>query len=160
MRRLIGLSAFILTAALLAALVVPLFGGSTALANGPADHTLPPDDVDVDTNPCTGLVTTITISWTKFVLHETLDASGGGHFTVTGVATITTADGFSGRLTFWAGGNFNGGGSEETFTQSATLRNGSGSVVVARGVFHITEKDGVPVVEFDRESLECLGKPI
>jgi len=149
------LAAFGLTLALVA-LVVP-----AALAKGPADHTLPPDEVFEDVNPCTGEVTTVTFSYKKAVFHENVDSAGGLHFTFTGTGTASTADGFSGRFTVWPGANFVAGGNVgvETFTFSATLRNGSGQLANVHVVAHITVVDGMPVVVVEREIFECMGKP-
>ncbi len=149
------LAAFPLTLALVA-LVVP-----AALASGPADHTLPPDEVFQDVNPCTGEVTTVTLSYKKAVFHENVDSAGGLHFTFTGTGTVSTADGFSGRFTVWPGANFVAGGSVgvETFTFSATLRDGSGQLANVHFVGHITVIDGTPVVVVEREIFECVGKP-
>lgn len=149
------LTAFGLTLALVA-LTVP-----AALASGPADHTLPPDEVFEDVNPCTGELTTVTQSYKTAVFHENVDSAGGLHFTFTGTGAITTTDGFSGRFTVWAGANVVAGGdvAVETFTFSATLRNGSGQLVNAHFVVHISVIDGTPVVEVEVDSLECRGKP-
>ena len=150
-------------AALLVAMALPLFAGGQAFANGPADHTLPDDFVDEDVNPCTSAMTTITVSFTKAVVHETLDASGGVHFTFAWMGTFTTADGFSGPVTVSFASNAGSGGSgleEFTITTSGPGGDGSGSLVNTHGVGHGTLKDGSPVVEFEKWSLEeCLGKP-
>jgi len=158
MRRFMLLSALVATVALVAG----LWTVGNVYAGAPADHTLPPDDVFDDINPCTGEVTTITQSYKTAVVHFTDDASGGGHFTFTGTGTITTADGFSGRFTVWPGANGGSGGSnleEETFTFSATLRGPGGQVANVHFVGHVTVKNGEPVVVIDREIFECVGKP-
>jgi hypothetical protein len=148
------LAALPLTLAL-GALLVP-----TALASGPADHTLPPDASFEDVNPCTGELTTVTQSYRTAAFHETVDSSGA-HFTFTGAGAITTTDGFSGRFSESGGANFVAGGdvAVETFRFSATLRNGSGQLVNATFVVHITVVDGTPVAEVELDSVECRGKP-
>lgn len=140
----------------LVALSVPV-----ALASGPADHTLPPDEVFEDVNPCTGELTTVTQSFKTAVFHETVDLTGGLHFTFTGTGVISTTDGFSGRFSVSAGANLVAGGdvAGETFRFSATLRNGSGQLVNAQFLVHVTVIDGAPVVEVVMDSLQCRGKP-
>jgi hypothetical protein len=137
---------------------------SLTLATGamadPAVHLDMPDDVFTDVNPCTGQETTITQSFKSFVLREGADAAGGFHVTGTGVGTVTTTDGFSGRFTFWFG--FNGASSgteEETFTNSNTLGNGSGQRVVITVVSHVTFANGVVRVEHEFGNFKCVGKP-
>ena len=155
MRRLILLPALVATVALVAG----LWTGGSVYAGGPADHTLPPDEVSDDINPCTGAVTTLTLSYKTAVVHFTDDASGGGHFTFTATGTITTADGFSGRFTIWPGENDRSNVTAATFTFSATLQGPDGQAVNVHGLFHITVKNGEPVVEFEKEIFECVGKP-
>ena len=136
------------------------------VSSGPsqADHTLPPDGSFDVFNPCTGQPTTLTEHYLKFVYHENMDETGGVHFTLTGVIETTTVDGFSGRETFWMGGNFGPGHSdieEQTGTLSNTLGNGSGQRIVVHFLVHIVFKDGVPVVVRDGPpSVECRGKPV
>ena len=152
MRRL--LAAFPLTLALIA-LTVP-----AALGNGPADHTLPPDASFEDVNPCTGELTTVTQSYTTAVFHET-DSAGGFHFSFSGAGVISTTDGFAGRFSESGSGNLVAGGDVgvETFRFSATLRNGSGQVVTAHFLFHVTVIDGTAVAEVELDNLACRGKP-
>ena len=126
-------------------------------------HSLPPDLVFNVLNPCTGSPVTLRRHTIKFVYHENLDATGGGHFTVTSVIEITTSDGFSGRETVTTGGNFGAGHSgvqEQRYTDSQTAGDGSGRRVVVHGVMQVVFKDGVPVVEYSGLSLECRGKPV
>ena len=143
--------------------VVALASLSVAAGAGaaPAVHIDVPDDVFTDVNPCTGELTTITYSYKMFVIREEPDAAGGFHVTGTGVGTITTADGFSGRFTLWFG--FNGthsGRSESTFTNSNTLRDGSGRVILVTFLNHITYVEGGDViVEREQVNFKCVGKP-
>jgi hypothetical protein len=136
--------------------------GVASVANAANDHTLPPPNVFEDINPCTGELTIITETFKKSVFHFSEDANGGIHVTGTGVVLIETADGFSGRETFWFGENSGVGGGDNgasTFTFSATLGDGSGQKVVIHIVAHVTIVDGEVVVEFENDSFECLGKP-
>lgn len=145
--------------ALLGVLLVAVALPAGAIAD-PAVHELPPDDVFQDVNPCTGQVTTITQHFTKFVVREGADAAGGFHVTGTGVGTLTTADGFAGRFTFWFG--FNGtasGTSVDTFTNSNTLTNGSGQRVLVTVAAHVTSVDGEITVEHELVNFKCVGKP-
>lgn len=126
----------------------------------PAVHDVPPDETFTDVNPCTGQLTTITQHYTKFVIREGADAAGGFHVTGTAVGTLTTADGFAGRFTFWFG--FNGtqsGTSVETFTNSNTLGNGSGQRVLVTIAAHVTSVNGVITVEHELVNFKCVGKP-
>jgi hypothetical protein len=139
----------------------PATGNLTAAA---ADHTLPPDVIIPDVpSICPGGPVTVTLHFVQFIYHENLDATGGGHFTSTGVFEITTSDGFSGRGRISMGGNFGPGHSgiaEQTFTETVTAGDGSGQRVVVHHVMHVVFKDGVPIVEFAIDRIECLGKPV
>lgn len=133
---------------------------AASAAADPAVHELPPDETFTDVNPCTGQTTTITFSYSKFVIREGPDAAGGFHVTGTGVGTVTTTDGFTGRFTFWFG--FNGtrsGTTVETFTQSVTISNESRQRVVAIFVFHVTSVDGDVKAEIELDKIRCLGRP-
>ncbi len=136
-----------------------LSGAGVALAAN--DHTVPPPDVFDDINPCTGDEVEITQTYTKAVFHLSEDAHGGFHFTGTFSGTIATEDGYSGRFTFWFGGNESSDFSHSvgTFTFSATLGNGTGQRVVVHELGHVTIVDGDIVVEIENSSLECKGKP-
>lgn len=133
--------------------------GTAVVANAANDHTLPPAEVFEDINPCTGELTTITETFQKSVFHISEDGTGGIHITGTAVLTVETADGFSGRETFWFGANLNSDMDIVTFTFSATLGDGSGQRVVIHGVAHITFVNGEHKVTFENESFECLGRP-
>jgi hypothetical protein len=136
-----------------------LVSAGAALAD-PAVHEVPPDDVFVDVNPCTGELTTITNSFKSFVIREGTDAAGGFHVTGTGVGTITTADGFSGRFTFWFGFNSTKSGTTiETFTNSNTLGNGTGQRILVTVAFHVTIVSGEVTVEREHVNFRCVGKP-
>lgn len=150
MRKLLALGGI-----LLASVALP----AGAIAD-PAVHDVPPDETFTDVNPCTGQPTTITQHYTKFVLREGPDGAGGFHVTGTAVGTVTTADGFSGRFTFWFGFNGNASGtSAETFTNSNTLGNGSGQRVLVTVAAHMTFVNGELQVEHELENFKCVGKP-
>jgi hypothetical protein len=143
----------------------PSIAASSSLLSEPSQnsHSLPPDLVFNVLNPCTDSPVTLRRHTVKFVYHENLDATGGGHFAVTSVIEITTSDGFSGPETVTTGGNFGAGRSgvqEQRFTDSQTASDGSGRQVVVHGVMQVVFKDGVPVVEYSVLSLECRGKPV
>ena len=136
--------------------------GSILPAVAANDHSLPSPEVFLDVNPCTGTIVTLTQVYTKSVLHESVDASGGSHFTGTQGGTITASDGFAGRFTVWFGFNEGGGASGVevgTFTYSATLRNGTGQVANVHFVGHYIVKDGTIIKTVENESLVCVGKP-
>ncbi len=127
------------------------------------DHTLPPPQNFDVFDPCSGTPDVLTAHPVEWLYHENLDATGGGHFTLTGVIELTTSHGFSGRETVSFGGNFGPGHSgieEHTFRDSNTLGDGSGQRIVVIDGMHSLFKDGVPVVQHDSFSLECLGKPV
>jgi hypothetical protein len=128
------------------------------------DHTLPPD-VIIPNVPsiCPGGLVTVTLHFVKFIYHETLDATGGGHFNTTSVFELTTSDGFSGHGHITMGGKFGPGHSgieQQRFTETITAGDGSGQRVVVHHVMHVVFKDGVPIVEFAIDRIECLGKPV
>ena len=128
------------------------------------DHTLPPD-VIIPNVPsiCPGGLVTVTLHFVKFTYHETLDATGGGHFNTTSVFELTTSDGFSGPGHITMGGKFGPGHSgieQQRFNETITPGDGSGQRVVVHHVLHVVVKDGVPIVDFAIDRLECLGKPV
>jgi hypothetical protein len=66
---------------------------------------------------------------------------------------------FSGRSTFWFGGNVRPDGSfNETFTQSATLGDGSGARVLITVATHVTIANGELRVEHEHAKARCVGK--
>jgi hypothetical protein len=136
-------------------------GNLTAAA---ADHTLPPD-VIIPNVPsiCPGGLVTVTLHFVHFTYHETLDATGGGRFTSTGVFEITTSDGFSGRGRISMGGTLEPGHSgiaQKRSNETLTASDGSGQRVVVHHVMQLVVKDGVPIVDFAIDRIECLGKPV
>ena len=138
-------------------------GASQSLGSSLTYHTLPPDQSFNVVSACTGLPITLFAHPVQWLYHENLDATGGGHFTLTGVIELTTSDGFRGRETVSIGGNFgpaHSGIEEQRFTDSETLGDGSGQRVVVHISMYVVFKDGVPVLERDRFSLECRGKPV
>jgi hypothetical protein len=144
---------------LLGALVAALTLTAAATAGSPAMKIDVPDESFSDVNPCTGATVTVTFSYRTFVMREGPDATGGSHVTGTGTGTATTSDGFSGRFTFWFGGNVRPDGSfNETFTQSATLGDGTGARALVTVVTHVTIANGEVRVELERANARCLGK--
>jgi hypothetical protein len=132
------------------------------IASAANEHDLPPPEVFMDTNPCTGDLVEITETFKKAVFHSSEDANGGFHVTGTLVADIETEDGFSGRSTLRFSENGSGDASHfvGSFTYSATLGNGSGQRVVVHTSGHITVANGEVKVEHESFSLECRGKPV
>ena len=151
--------ATLLGAGLLAAAALAL--GAILPATAANDHSLPPTEVDHDTNPCTGNIVAITEVYTNAVFHLSTDASGGVHLTGTVNGTITTDDGFAGRFTGWFGGKAGGasGVDQNIFTYSATLHNGTGMTVNVHFSGHFVVKDGFPVKVVENDSITCVGKP-
>ena len=120
-------------------------------------------------NACTGNLTTITLSNRILVMHDDIDPTGRQHLSGTVTGDIATADGFSGRFTTTFGQNVSGPvivgefrGFLDLTNATFTLRDGSGALLLAHGVSHVTIPAG-PVGEFKGEveifSVECLGKP-
>ena len=135
-------------------------GSSLAAATSETSHTLPPDEVFIDINSCTGDPTEITFHYLQFVSHLTDDGAGGLHFQASGVLEVTTDDGFSGRGE--VRGRFAGPASDvsqEAFGLSVTAGNGTGQRLVVHVVQHFVIVDGVPIVDLEIESIECQGKP-
>jgi hypothetical protein len=102
---------------------------------------------------------TITYHYRTFVIREGSDGAGGFHVTGTGTGTATTSDGFSGRFTFWFGGNERPDGSfSETSTNSNTLGDGSGARILVTVQSHVTIANGEPRVEHEQVNFRCVGK--
>ncbi len=122
------------------------------------------DETFPELNPCTGLVHNITLTDQVLVIHDDVDPKGGNHVTGTITGKATTDDGFSGRFTFWFGGNVDltshTGLVEFTDTLNVTLRDGSGAVILVSEVVHLTMKDGIVKSFFDNfPNSTCKGKP-
>jgi hypothetical protein len=135
-------------------------GSFLAAATSETSHTLPPDEVFTDINPCTGDPTEVTFHYLQFVAHFTEDGAGGLHSATSGVLEVTTDDGFSGRGQVRT--RFSGPASDvsqEAFGLSVTLGNGTGQRIVVHIVAHLVIVDGVPIVDLEIESIECQGKP-
>jgi hypothetical protein len=133
----------------------------------PAQRFPIPDESFQVVNPCTGNLTTVTQSNQILVIHDDIDPNFGEHVTGTITGDSTTADGFSGRFTVWFGMNLQDITDplivgEFANTASATLRDGSGAVIVIHMVFHVTIPPGGTggLKGFvDNVSAECRGKP-
>lgn len=144
---------------LVGALIAALALTAAASAGSPAIKIVPPDESFTDLNPCTGDVVTITQHYKMFVLREGPDGAGGFHITGTATGTVTTSDGFSGRFTFWFGGNTRPDGSfSETFTNSNTLGDGSGARVLVTVQEHVTLANGELRIEHEQVNFTCVGK--
>jgi hypothetical protein len=144
---------------LVGALTAALALTAAASAGSPAMKIDLPDETFVDLNPCTGELATITQSYTTFVIREGSDGAGGTHVTGTGTGKVTTSDGFSGRFTFWFGGNTRADGSfDETFTTSNTLGDGSGARILITVQEHVTIANGEVRVEHEQVNFRCVGK--
>lgn len=146
-------------ALLVGALTVALTLTAAATAGSPAIKMDVPDESFTDLNPCTGATVTVTYHYTTFVLREGPDGAGGTHVTGTGTGTATTSDGFSGRFTFWFGGNTRPDGSlNDTFTNSNTLGDGSGARIQVVVQSHVTMANGELRVEHEQVNFRCVGK--
>jgi hypothetical protein len=144
---------------LVGALIAALALTAAASAGSPAMKTVPPNESFTDLNPCTGATVTVTYHYTTFVIREGPDGAGGTHVTGTGTGTATTSDGFSGRFTFWFGGNTRPDGSfSETFTNSNTLGDGSGARIQVTVQEHVTMANGELRIEHEQTNFRCVGK--
>jgi hypothetical protein len=102
------------------------------------------------------------VHFLKFTTRQQSDAAGGQHTTHSGVFELSTTDGFSGRGAFHFTGVEDVGGNEfeiDVEISSQVLGNGTGQRVVAHGVAVDVRREGVTFVQFDRFTLECVGKP-
>jgi hypothetical protein len=119
-----------------------------------------PDSTFTDVNPCTGDPITITVHYDHAVFGEWTDRAGGAHVTFSGTGTFTSADGYRGGFTSkvvfetTAEGTF-----AHTYTNSSTMRNGTGVVLLALLRGHVTIVEGTPVVGYDSVSIRCVGAP-
>jgi hypothetical protein len=146
-------------ALLLGAFAAALTLAAAATAGSPAMKIDVPDESFTDVNPCTGETVTVTFDYRTFVIREGGDAAGGFHVTGTATGTATTSDGFSGRFTFWFGGNFRPDGSfNDTFTLSSTLGDGSGARVLVTEATHVTIANGELRIEHEHTNATCVGK--
>jgi hypothetical protein len=146
-----------------AALSLSLTGsGAQSALQSVTSHDLPPDDSEIVHNPCTGGDTLLTFHFVQWTEHFNANPAGGGQDLITAVIELTTSDGFSGRQTTQFQLRGGGGGSDIGMLSdqiNATLGNGTGQRVVVHIVLRMVSKDGVAIVEIDRESIECQGKP-
>jgi hypothetical protein len=140
-----------------------LAGAGSAVASGPpATATLPPI-VFSDVNPCTGATQVVTIVWTvRF--HDFELADPAMHHGVSKLeGSVTTSDGFAGRLTGIALDQGTGpfeepeGRGTVTNVSHGILRNDSGAAFSVHTLLHVTIVDGEPRVVVERFRLECIG---
>jgi hypothetical protein len=117
-------------------------------------------------NPCTGNTTTVTQSNQILVIHDDVDPNNGQHVSGTITGDTATADGFSGHFATWFGMNLQDitdpiivGEFADTF--SATLRDGSGAVLVVHAIFHVTVPPASGALRgfVEIDSAECRGRP-
>jgi hypothetical protein len=137
--------------------------GAQSALRSVTSHDLPPDDSEIVHNPCTGEDTLLTFHFVQWTEHFNANPAGGGQDLIAAVIELTTSDGFSGQQTTQFQIRGGGGGSDIGMLSdqiAATLGNGTGQRVVIHIVLRIVSKDGVPIVEIDRESIECQGKPV
>ena len=134
--------------------------GAQSALRSVTSHDLPPDDTVSVTNPCTGEDTLLTSHFVQWTEHSNDNPAGGGQDLITAVVELTTTDGFSGQQTIHF--QIRGGGGVGMLSNQvdATLGNGTGQRVVVHIIFRMVSKDGVLIVEIDRESIECQGKPV
>lgn len=140
-----------------------LVGAGSAVASGPPETVVFPPRTFAALNPCSGAPHLVTIAQTMR-LHEFEVADPARHHlnaAITG--TITTSDGFTGKIAEVDIDNGAGLFDEEegrgTFTAvvHGIARNGSGDGFSVHSVFHVTVIDGEAAVVVDRFRLECLG---
>jgi hypothetical protein len=138
----------------------------TSAAAPPQRFALP--DVNlVLLNPCTGHDTLVTLSNRELVIHDGVDAADGAHEQSAVTGDIADSDGFSGRFSITSVSNVRDTSDpliegEFRNASAVTMRDGSGRVVRAHMLFHVTIPSG-PAGELkgtvDRVMLECVGTP-
>ena len=115
-----------------------------------------------DVNPCTGVPGTLTSTF-KGVTHVTALPDGSFHDTTTVTDRITfvpddpSQPTYTGKSTFWAGGNLSSQ-NHFTFTITASfhVKGSDGSRITGHTVAHVTlHPDGTVTVEFERDRLRC-----
>jgi hypothetical protein len=150
------LSMFVLSA------VALLVGSGSALAESPVETVMLDPIVFTDVNPCTEETHTVTL-WLTLRAHEfELTDPGHHHGTTMLSGTISTSDGFFGRITEVAvdngAGLFSGeeGRGMETAVTNAIVRSDSGDAFSVHTVFHVTVVGGAPILIVDRFQLECI----
>jgi hypothetical protein len=137
--------------------------GAQSVRPSSTSHERPPDDSEIITNPCTGEDTLLTFHFLQWTEHSNDNPAGGGQDLISAVIELTTSDGFSGQQTTQFQIRGGGGGSDIGMLSdqiNATLGNGTGQRVVIHIVFRMVSKDGVLIVEVDRASFECQGRPV
>ena len=134
---------------------------SSAAATQYTIHDTVTEGPDADVNPCTGGAGMFSDTG-KVVIHETVNASGGGAFTGTIVGTWAfvgdnAADSASGKLTGWFGGTFNAKGVTQdggTFAVRGTMADGR-RIVVHEVAHETIGADGTVHVSLDRLGMSC-----
>lgn len=148
------------------ALAVGLVGAAPAVATAPPEIVV--DEVVIEqVNPCTGDEHTLFIVVTDRVHAFDNEAGNRHHANLQGSFQVTTSDGFSGTVVGPAVNNGTGPfGAEEATGGSmfAELFNGvlsnpeTGERFRFHQSFHVTEQNGVLIVESFTEVLQCLGR--
>jgi hypothetical protein len=150
-----------------------LIGSLFALIAGPAwakgaPLVIPIEDQFEEINPCTGELTTVSLSG-DLRIHEFYNEAGDvHHFNVTLVADLQTTDGFSGSEVFVnvhnAEGPFAPTEEEErgmlvVLDRFLATNPATGQVLWARFALHLTYVGGEFVVNTETAEIECRGSP-
>jgi hypothetical protein len=147
-------------AAFAAALVT---GAGSALAASPPQTVVLPPRTFADLNPCTGATHLVTIAQTMRFHEFELEDPPRHHFNATFTGTVTTNDGFTGRIRSTEIDNGAGlvdeaeGQGVLTVAVVAVARNDSGDAFAVHQVLHMTVVDGEATAVVDRFRLQCLG---
>jgi hypothetical protein len=147
------------------ALVLVAAAAAPSLA-APAQRVELPDTSFEFPNPCTGDLTTVTLSNQVLVIHDDIDPNLGEHTSGTITGDVSTTDGFSGRFTVLFGSNLDDISDaliqgEFAMERSLTLRDANGALLLVHSVFHVT----IPPADVgelkgsvDNFTAECLGQ--
>lgn len=147
--------------ALSAALLLVAAATATATANGPPQIETAGPFTSTAVNPCTGELHEVTTFFTIRIHEFELADPARHHLNLVEEGTISTSDGFTGRLTNTLVLNTAGLEGEEeggtaTATTSGIARDASGQAFRVRALSHITVVDDEVVVEMDVFELRCL----
>jgi hypothetical protein len=150
-------------------LIGSLFALTTggALANS-APLVIPFENQFDAVNPCTGEVTTLSLSG-ELRIHQFYNEAGDvHHYNIVLVADLQTTDGFSGSEVLIAVHNAEGPfapteeeerGMQVRIDRYLVTNPTTGQVAWARFTLHLTYVDGEFVVNTDTADLECHGSP-
>jgi hypothetical protein len=150
--------------AILVVCVAALVAGSdSAPANGAQETVTLDPIVFTDVNPCTGEAHVVTLALTLRPHEFDVASPARHHGTTTLSGTITTSDGFIGRISEVEIDNGSGlfgqpeGRGLATALTNGTARNDSGDAFSVHLLFHVTVVAGEPTVVIEHFRLECLG---